>query len=101
MSNLKDEGYLEKTNEKAKGDWGKDVHLWKIGKRPGQDVYSSKREAGASAPLLKLGETMNQKLSWWDRISIQFKRNVRGWKIKKIAKHYKVTTRTIYRVLKN
>mgnify|MGYP003149736910 FL=1 len=35
MSNLKDEGYLEKTNEKAKGDWGKDVHLWKIGKRPG------------------------------------------------------------------
>jgi transcriptional antiterminator len=44
---------------------------------------------------------MNQKLSWWDRISIQFKRNVRGWTIKKIAKHYGVTTRTIYRVLEN
>tara|TARA_R100000152_G_C6672497_1_gene108460 strand:- start:48 stop:344 length:297 start_codon:yes stop_codon:yes gene_type:complete len=35
MSNLKDDGYLEKTNEKANGDWGKKVHLWKIGKRPG------------------------------------------------------------------
>ena len=34
MSNLKDEGYLIKTDEKAKGDWGKKVHLWKIGKRP-------------------------------------------------------------------
>lgn len=33
MSNLKDDGYLEKTNDKAKGDWGKKVHLWKLGKR--------------------------------------------------------------------
>jgi len=53
------------------------------------------------ASFLKLGEAMNQKLSWYDRLSIQFRRNVLGWKIKKIAKHYKVTTRTIYRVLKN
>ena len=47
------------------------------------------------------GARMNRKLSFWDRISIQFKRNVRGWKIKKIAKYYNVTTRTIYRVLEN
>ena len=35
MSNLKDDGYLIKTDDKAKGDWGKNVHLWKLGKRPG------------------------------------------------------------------
>ena len=35
MSDLKEEGYLIKTDDKAKGDWGKNVHLWKIGKRPG------------------------------------------------------------------
>lgn len=35
MSNLKDDGYLVKTTDKAKGDWGKKVHLWKLGNRPG------------------------------------------------------------------
>ena len=35
MSNLKDDGYLINTNDKAKGDWGKNVHLWKLGNRPG------------------------------------------------------------------
>ena len=35
MSNLKSDGYLEKTDEMKQGDWGKNVHLWKLGKRPG------------------------------------------------------------------
>lgn len=43
---------------------------------------------------------MNVKLSKFDRIAIQIKR-LFGWKIKELAKRYSVTTRTIYRVLKN
>jgi Mor family transcriptional regulator len=42
---------------------------------------------------------MNKKLSNFDRIAIQMKR-LFGWKIKELSERYKVTTRTIYRVLK-
>ena len=42
---------------------------------------------------------MNKKLSGFDRIGIQIKR-ILGWKIRELAERYKVTTRTIYRVLK-
>ena len=42
---------------------------------------------------------MNVKLSRFDRIGIKLKR-LFGWKIKELAERYKVTTRTVYRVLK-
>ena len=41
---------------------------------------------------------MNIKLTGFDRIGIKWKRLI-GWKIREIAKRYRVTTRTIYRVL--
>ena len=41
---------------------------------------------------------MNVKLSGFDRIGIKLKR-IFGWKINELAKRYKVTARTIYRVL--
>ena len=41
---------------------------------------------------------MNVKLSGFDRIGIKFKR-LFGWKIRELAERYKVTTRTVYRVL--
>ena len=42
---------------------------------------------------------MNRKLSSLDKLSIIIKRHCLGWKIKALAKHYKVSKRTIYRSL--
>ena len=45
------------------------------------------------------GYGMNIKLNGFDRIGIKLKRLL-GWIINELSKRYKVTSRTIYRVLK-